>query len=175
VTAARDRVLTAAGHRFARYGFDSTSMRDLALALDIQAPSLYSHFESKEQLLQAVCEPYGRDMAATLKSATALPSLLSIVGLLERWREVLGRHTDAVRIVHGDPAVRDLNVGQLGRVQDMSLQNEMHARAVPLNLTAPLIAAFRSPYLVPDAVVNLEAVQAVGELIIESTRWRAAV
>jgi AcrR family transcriptional regulator len=55
---ARDRVVDAALRMFAENGFSAVSMRDLAGALDIQAPSLYSHFESKDALLAAVVGPF---------------------------------------------------------------------------------------------------------------------
>lgn len=43
---------------FSENGYSAVSMRDLAAALGIQAPSIYSHFESKDALLVAVVGPF---------------------------------------------------------------------------------------------------------------------
>lgn len=69
----RERILSAALQLFAVEGVQSTSMRQLAAAVGIKAPGLYSHFESKEAILTAaiaralrsflafVALPYGLD------------------------------------------------------------------------------------------------------------------
>jgi AcrR family transcriptional regulator len=43
---------------FADQGYSAVSMRTLADELGIQAPSLYSHFPSKDAMLLAVVEPF---------------------------------------------------------------------------------------------------------------------
>lgn len=40
---------------FKKKGYGSTSMRELAEALGVEAPSLYNHIGSKTELLQAIC------------------------------------------------------------------------------------------------------------------------
>jgi AcrR family transcriptional regulator len=167
------RVRTTAGRLFALRGYESVSMRDLAAEMNIQAPSIYSHVVSKEQLLSLICDRYATDIDAMLTEASSLPTLVSLPGLLNRWREALTRNLDAARIVHGDPAVRDMSIGRLGRVQDTRLQDAMHRRAVPINLTAGLLVAFRNPFMVPTETVEQSSVQAVGELIIEVSQRRA--
>lgn len=71
----RERILSAALQLFAVEGVQATSMRQLAAAVGIKAPGLYSHFESKEAILTAaiaralrsflafVALPYGLDPA----------------------------------------------------------------------------------------------------------------
>lgn len=170
MTAARDRVLTVAGRLFAERGVAAVSMRDLASELRIQAPSLYFHFVSKESLVQAVCEPYGSGMNVVLGAQA-----VSLTLLLDRWRNVLHAHVDGARIVHGDPAVRDLTVGQLGRLHDLNLAIALEKGGVPAPVCAPLIAAFRSPYMQPAAGVDLPGVEAAGRLILTvATEAKAA-
>lgn len=48
----RNMLLAAALELFARKGFEATTMRDLAKAVGIKVPGIYSHFESKQQVLQ---------------------------------------------------------------------------------------------------------------------------
>jgi len=47
-------LLDAAAHLFAQHGYAATSMRDIALAVNMQVGSVYYHFASKEELLVAV-------------------------------------------------------------------------------------------------------------------------
>lgn len=47
----RDQVLRAAERLFSQRGFHASSVRDIAEALSIKGGSLYSHIESKEDLL----------------------------------------------------------------------------------------------------------------------------
>ncbi len=48
--AMRDRILAVATTLFYRQGFGSTSMNAIAAELDISAPALYWHFNSKQEL-----------------------------------------------------------------------------------------------------------------------------
>jgi TetR/AcrR family transcriptional regulator, cholesterol catabolism regulator len=47
----REQIRTLAAEMFFERGYESTSIRDLAAALDIKAASLYYHFPDKEQIL----------------------------------------------------------------------------------------------------------------------------
>lgn len=51
-----DRILDAAEQRFARRGYDATSLGDIADDVGIRAPSLYKHFASKRDLYAAVVD-----------------------------------------------------------------------------------------------------------------------
>jgi AcrR family transcriptional regulator len=55
-TRSRDDVVRAAGRLFASRGFHGTSMRDLGEELGLLGSSLYSHVDSKEQLLVEVVQ-----------------------------------------------------------------------------------------------------------------------
>lgn len=55
-TRSRDDVVRAAGRLFALRGFHGTSMRDLGEELGLLGSSLYSHVDSKEQLLVEVVQ-----------------------------------------------------------------------------------------------------------------------
>ncbi|MHC4885905.1 MAG: TetR/AcrR family transcriptional regulator [Planctomycetota bacterium] len=65
----RDRVRTrreifaAAEHLFANRGYDATSMRDLAEAAGVRAPTLYHYFPSKQALLEALFEDFYSQLA----------------------------------------------------------------------------------------------------------------
>ncbi|MGD8861459.1 MAG: TetR/AcrR family transcriptional regulator [Myxococcales bacterium] len=50
----KGRILQAAAQLFVTRGFDRTTVRELAAAVGIQSGSLFHHFKSKEQILEAV-------------------------------------------------------------------------------------------------------------------------
>lgn len=51
-----DRILLQATELFADRGFEAVSMRDIAQASGIKAPSLYNHFKDKQSLYQATLQ-----------------------------------------------------------------------------------------------------------------------
>ena len=52
----RDEIIGAAVKLFNESGYHATSMRVIARSVDIKKPSLYHHFDSKEQILLAILE-----------------------------------------------------------------------------------------------------------------------
>lgn len=66
----RAEILRAAGTLFRRNGYHATSMRELARHLNLQGASLYTHIDSKEQLLKEIVD---RAADAFLASAAAVP------------------------------------------------------------------------------------------------------
>ena len=48
------RILDVAEELFAERGFDGTTLRDIAVGVPLQPPSLYNHFETKEEIYEAV-------------------------------------------------------------------------------------------------------------------------
>jgi AcrR family transcriptional regulator len=51
----RDVITLKASGLFKEKGFPATSMRDIAEAIGIEAPSLYNHIESKNEILIDIC------------------------------------------------------------------------------------------------------------------------
>jgi AcrR family transcriptional regulator len=50
----RERILEAAMNRFAEYGFNATTVRQIADDVDILSGSLYHHFATKEEMLDEI-------------------------------------------------------------------------------------------------------------------------
>lgn len=67
----REEVLMKAAALMARNGFDGTSMRDIAAAVDMLPGSLYYHFPSKEDMLLAIHERVVADMTQRVEAAIA--------------------------------------------------------------------------------------------------------
>jgi len=49
------QIIDTAASLIKKNGFENTSMRDLAAALEIEASSLYNHISSKDEILKAIC------------------------------------------------------------------------------------------------------------------------
>jgi AcrR family transcriptional regulator len=69
----RSDVIDAAGRLFAERGYHSTSMRDLGKELGLLGSSLYSHVESKQDLLVEVVEEGARLFETAAGQAKATP------------------------------------------------------------------------------------------------------
>lgn len=67
----REAVLAKASELFARHGFDGTSMRDIAAAVDMLPGSLYYHFSSKDDLLIDIHRRVVESMYARVEAAVA--------------------------------------------------------------------------------------------------------
>ena len=94
----REDVIAAAGRLFAARGYHGTSMRDLGRELGLRGSSLYSHIESKEDLLVAVIE-----QGAEYFEASADAALRSHDTPIARLRALISGHVDVV-LDHADSA-----------------------------------------------------------------------
>jgi AcrR family transcriptional regulator len=78
----RDRILASAQERFISQGFDGTSLREIADDLGFTKAALYYHFQTKEEILEALLEPAHElidSLFARLEAATDV----------EQWRDAL--------------------------------------------------------------------------------------
>ena len=62
----KERIRTEALHLFAQYGYDAISVAQIAKAVGIQAPSLYKHYASKEDIFLAIIKEMESAMHSTL-------------------------------------------------------------------------------------------------------------
>lgn len=65
----KDVIIKKASSLFKTKGFSAASMRELAVALGVEAPSLYNHIGSKGELLQAICFKVAGAFTAQLDAA----------------------------------------------------------------------------------------------------------
>lgn len=97
----RELILAAAARRFAEFGFEATTVRQIADDVDIMSGSLYHHFATKEEILEeivrhAVTEQ--RDSAVRIASL-ALNAEERLVALLVDDLNILTHEPDAHAIV----------------------------------------------------------------------------
>ena len=87
----RNDVVRAAGRLFAERGYHGTSMRDLGKELGLLGSSLYSHVESKQDLLVEVVEE-----GAMLFETSAAVALATEGTAADRLRALIRGHVDVV-------------------------------------------------------------------------------
>jgi AcrR family transcriptional regulator len=69
-----EEILDRAAGLFARHGFDHTSLKDLADAVELSKPGLLHHFPSKEALFDAAMAMGRRQGQEVLERATRVPA-----------------------------------------------------------------------------------------------------
>lgn len=99
----RRRILAVALELFSTRGYAGTSMRDIAETMGMTKAAMYYHFESKEQILDAVTEPIRAEMNLLQQAATA-PARPTPEELLTRLADILSRHARLVETVFNDPS-----------------------------------------------------------------------
>ena len=62
----KDAITNIAAKLFKEKGYFATSMRDLAEAIGVEAPSLYNHIGSKREILQEICNRIAQVFYANL-------------------------------------------------------------------------------------------------------------
>jgi AcrR family transcriptional regulator len=107
--ARREQILDVAVQVFARNGFHSTSMNDVAEAAGVTKPVLYQHFDSKQDLYLALLEEVGDRLREAITSATATATngrSQTELGFKSYFRWVADDH-DEFLLLFGSRANRD--------------------------------------------------------------------
>ena len=86
VARTKDRILHAAVRLFSDRGYDKVSMRGIAAAVGITAPSIYNHFGSKEELLKSIYSFYTQNQE---QAGPDVPALLRQVETITQPSELL--------------------------------------------------------------------------------------
>ncbi len=68
----REVLLKTAQKLFARFGFNKTTVDEIASAAHIAKSTLYHHFESKEEIFRAVIEREGKTLAKRIRDAVEM-------------------------------------------------------------------------------------------------------
>src|SRR5215475_5532318 len=87
------RIRSVAAELFAEKGYGETSLREIAERLGITKAALYYHYPSKEQLLQAIVQPFFDDLRILVGHAEReLPGGASLRSFFEAYLDMLLRH-----------------------------------------------------------------------------------
>jgi AcrR family transcriptional regulator len=109
----REVILAAAAKLFRERGFAETTTRDLGKAAGIRGPSLYHHFETKQDLLFGVCRESLRRLRA---AADEVPSSGTV-----------DRQLDALILAHVNTVLRDPDLHAVALVDSRALTGERRA------------------------------------------------
>ncbi|MHB1533025.1 MAG: TetR/AcrR family transcriptional regulator [Acidimicrobiales bacterium] len=101
--ATRDRILAVALELFASKGYAATSVRDITERLGLTKASLYYHFASKEDILDALMRPLGQDLAELIAWARAEP-VADARQILVTLVDLLCRRGAVVRALMAEPS-----------------------------------------------------------------------
>jgi AcrR family transcriptional regulator len=91
--ATSERIRSVAAELFAEKGYGETSLREIAERLGITKAALYYHYPSKEQLLQAIVQPFFDDIRVLVAQAEQeLPSGPALRSFFEAYLDMLLGH-----------------------------------------------------------------------------------
>ena len=90
--ATKEQIKDSAFYCFAHYGYEGTTMQDIASAVGLKKQSLYAHFGSKEELYRAVMKEQYRQIALELYDAyinlKEKPVEVLLKGLFMKYAEI---------------------------------------------------------------------------------------
>ncbi len=127
-------ILEAAARLFRDKGYSATSMRDLAEAVQLKAPSLYNHIGSKEELLRTICfenaRRYQMGMAEVERKKAPAPEQLealirlhiriaaedvtSVTAFNDEWRHLSEPHLSEFKAMRRDYEERFRHIIEAG-------------------------------------------------------------
>jgi len=159
----RDQIVAAATEHFSRYGYDKTTVSDLARAIGFSKAYIYKFFESKQAIGEMICGNCLREIESEVRAAVAGTDLPP-----EKLRRMFKVVTDAsLRLFFRDRKLYDIAASAAtenwqsvqayeARVQKL-LQDVLQEgrlsgdfeRKTPLDETAAAIYLVLRPYLNP--------------------------
>lgn len=94
----REHIFRAAAGAFAQRGYHATTMQDIAGAAGFSAPSLYTYFAGKQEILRALAEATERELGECIDEPTASSFSLEqrFELLLHRLVRFVDEHRDSV-------------------------------------------------------------------------------
>ncbi len=95
----KTRILKAAQHLFARYGYDGTTTRDLAQAAGVAEGTLFRHFSNKKSILvELATEGWVELLTDLLTELSEMSSYRAVADVMRKRMRHLQENTDLVRV-----------------------------------------------------------------------------
>jgi AcrR family transcriptional regulator len=150
-------ILRVAGRVFARAGYHSASMDEIAQNAEVSKPMLYTYFGSKEGLYVAYIQRTGRELVDRLERAAGQegPPLLSLRLRIAEFLAFVEEHRDGWKVLFGEASS---NGPVAAQVADLRLRI---ARAVRRMLEASLPVARGLSAIEADGIAH--AIVGAGE------------
>ena len=151
----RNRLIEAAVHVFARKGYASASVREIAEAAGVTKPALYYHFGSKEGLLVTILRQGASAFREAMRRAVVRPgpALDRLIALCDDFYALIEETVPIVRVAHAvllgppdatppfDPRVleRDIRSAFTQIIQDGQRSGEIRTDAPASDITLGLM------------------------------------
>ncbi len=100
MTHSKKKTLKVATRLFQEKGYAATTMRQIAKELEIEAPSIYSHFPSKDAILQEICITIANEFFKNFKEnvdSNANP-IQQLTAAIEGHLQVIDKHKNASHV-----------------------------------------------------------------------------
>jgi AcrR family transcriptional regulator len=119
----RQQLIDTAVEVFAKNGFHSTSMNDVAEAAGVTKPVLYQHFASKRDLYLQLLGEIGAQLRETIAKATsdAAGPRQQIEGGFRAYFQFVADHGDAYQVLFGSGTRRDEEFAAEARAVEASI------------------------------------------------------
>jgi AcrR family transcriptional regulator len=187
---ARARILAAARRHFFAHGFRGVTMDDLAAELGMSKRTVYAHFGSKNEILEAMLQDKLASAAARLEQVTTTHADDFLAGLKELLATVL-RETEEIR----PPFMRDLQREapelfervelrrrevirrQFGRLFEEGLKEGKIRKDVPVPVIIEVLVGAAQAFVNPGKLLEMgmtvgEGFTAITTLILEGALER---
>ncbi len=123
--ARQEHILNAAEQCFARSGFHRTTMQDICKAAGISPGALYGHFDSKEALIEGLCQRDRAKLTADLVQLAEAPDLMAaLAGLGQRYAVEEPLHKRVLHVEIGAESTRNAAVGETFRSVDRFVRSQ---------------------------------------------------
>ena len=173
----RDQILEAAGEHFSRYGYDKTTVSDLAKAIGFSKAYIYKFFDSKQAIGEAICSKTLSAMVAAVEEAVAGASTPT-----EKFRRMFKTLTaTGVNLFFHDRKLHDIAAHAAGegwpparayaeRIRQMLMEVVLEGRVTgEFERKTPLDETVRAIYLVVHPYANPLLLQHNLDLIEEAS------
>ncbi|MEA2169584.1 MAG: hypothetical protein QOF76_2884 [Solirubrobacteraceae bacterium] len=155
----RQRILDAAAIEFRDKGFESTRLADIAARAELQTPSLYYHFESKEEIIEVVLS---LSVEQTFNHVKERVAAIPEDQPLDRLRAAIAAHVEMSQ-QHGDYSAATLRLyGQMPK--DMQKRLRKTQREVGAFWNGLLVAAQDAGKIRADVDLSVARMLLLGAL-----------
>jgi len=108
----KEQIKQVAARLFRKRGFKATSMRDIAAEMHMEAPSLYNHISSKQELLEELLMMIATSFTEGMREIQTAPisSIEKLEHLIKLHVDITVDHTDAVSLLTNEWVHLDGNI-----------------------------------------------------------------
>ncbi|MEV0266711.1 TetR/AcrR family transcriptional regulator [Streptomyces sp. NPDC050617] len=154
----RQRIQDVALGLFVEQGYEKTSLREIAEALDVTKAALYYHFKTKEDIFVSIFEDLGRPLDELIAWAETQPHTLeTMTELLRRYSTSLHEAAPLFRFMQENQAtVRELSIGERFKGRMIAMSQLLKDPKAPLVDQARCVVALFSLHAGMFALNNIE-------------------